>query len=295
MKCWKCGSENSEVSFCLYCGASQTRKEPLSNYGKALRKIYDDFGHEKVFEDSRCIASALADLIPDSDAFVHSIEYVYHAGFGRLYEAQISDIGEPDENFYKRVRRIITGEAGLSDNKADQIINCFDEMIGWKSSLDAKTEIPHTSQMNKTAISNVGTAPASAPIVSPTTQYNPPVSIQMPTSDMRTGNSLNNPVVKPKSKTKVKTKTESQKQEQRCLLYGILSLVFFYTYILGFLSIILGGIGLNEIKNFKKRFGYYPVKVRIAKYLSIGGLVLGILDVVVLIGWIIYMCVKAIR
>lgn len=295
MKCWKCGSDNKDVSFCLYCGVSQKRKEPVSNYGKALRKIFDDFGHEKVFEDSRCITSALGDLIPDSDAFVHSIEYVYHAGFGKLYEAQIRDSGKPDENFYKQVRKKITGEAGLTDTKADQIINCFDEMIGWETSLEAKTEIPHTSQMNKPVISNSGSAPVSAPMVSPTTQHNPTVSIQMPTSDMRTGNSLNRPVVKPRSKTKFIPSLEAKKNEKRCLTVGILAFVFFYTFFLGFLSIIFGGIGLSETKSFKKRFGYYPVKVRVGKYLSIAGLVLGIMDVVVLIVWLIMVATQTVR
>ncbi len=284
MKCWKCGSDNKDVSFCLYCGVSQKRKEPVSNYGKALRKIFDDFGHEKVFEDSRCITSALGDLIPDSDAFVHSIEYVYHAGFGKLYEAQIRDSGKPDENFYKQVRKKITGEAGLTDTKADQIINCFDEMIGWETSLEAKTEIPHTSQMNKPVISNSGSAPVSAPMVSPTTQHNPTVSIQMPTSDMRTGNSLNRPVVQSKPVTPVAHNEESRKKAKGCLVKGILAITFAATFYLSFIGIIIGGIGIGESKSFRKRFGYYPVKVRVGKYLSICGLSFGIIETVI---WVI--------
>ncbi len=133
MRCWKCGNDNYEdTKFCLYCGISMERTSPVSDLGKALRKIYDDFGHEAVFKDSRCLSSSLSDLISDSELFVYSIEHVYRVGLGSVYESQISKVGKTDESFYTRVKRIITVDAGLSESKADELISLFDEMIGWQ-------------------------------------------------------------------------------------------------------------------------------------------------------------------
>ena len=76
MKCSKCGHEikvNDEVRFCYFCGAPQEQETPLSETGSALRKIYNDFGHEKIFENPRYITSALGDFIPDADIISTSI------------------------------------------------------------------------------------------------------------------------------------------------------------------------------------------------------------------------------
>lgn len=134
MKCWRCGKENADVNTCLYCGVSQKRTTPITDIGKALRKIYDDFGFEIVLDDSRCITSALNDLIPESESFSHILEYVYHVGLGKTYKSQLNNGGKPDEFFYRKVKRIITEDADLSERKADQLICCFDEMIGWDNS-----------------------------------------------------------------------------------------------------------------------------------------------------------------
>ena len=163
MKCWKCGKEITEADVCLYCGAIQERTEPKSDYGKALRKIYDDYGIEDVFGDSRCITSSLNDLVPESEAFTHSVEYVYHMGLGKLYESQLHNVGKPDENFYKRVKSLITKEAGFSESKADEIIAYFDEMIGWDSSVGPDA-IPLSSVQEEELNSSVFATTPSKPV-----------------------------------------------------------------------------------------------------------------------------------
>lgn len=134
MKCWRCGKGNVEDKICPYCGVSQDRTTPITEYGKALRKIYDDFGYEKVFENSRYISSAIGDLLSDTESFTRCLDYIYSFEFGSLYKAQISNSGKPDKALYSRAKKIITEEAGFSEKRADQLIQYFDEMIGWKES-----------------------------------------------------------------------------------------------------------------------------------------------------------------
>ena len=134
MKCWKCGSDNVDTGTCLYCGASLDRTKPSSSVGKALRKIYNDFGYEKIFDDPNYITSAIGDLVSESDVVKHSIELVYTVGLGTTYKTQIRNSGEPDEAFYRRVRETIIDRTGFSEKKADQLIQYFDEMIGWDNS-----------------------------------------------------------------------------------------------------------------------------------------------------------------
>lgn len=134
MKCWKCGSDNVDTGVCLYCGATLDRTKPSTTVGKALRKIYNDFGYEKVFDDPHYITSAIGDLVSESDVVKHSIELVYTVGLGTVYKSQIRNSGEPDEAFYRRVRETIIDRTGFSGKKADQLIQYFDEMIGWDSS-----------------------------------------------------------------------------------------------------------------------------------------------------------------
>ena len=136
MKCCKCGHEikvNDEVRFCYFCGAPQEQKKTLSETGSALRKIYNDFGPEKIFSNSRYITAALGDFIPDADIITTNIESVYRAGLGKVYETQFRKGEIPNEAFYSHVRNIITEEAGLSDKRANQLIQYFDEMVGWET------------------------------------------------------------------------------------------------------------------------------------------------------------------
>lgn len=134
MKCAECGRENqTDARFCCYCAVPLVKEPVVSDTGSALRKIYNDFGYEKVFEDHRYITSALGDFVPDSEMISNSIEMAYRAGLGKVYEAQIRKGGKPNDVFYKRVKELITEDAGLSEKRADKIIGYFDEMLGWKT------------------------------------------------------------------------------------------------------------------------------------------------------------------
>ncbi len=72
-----------------------------------------------------------------------------------------------------------------------------------------------------------------------------------------------------------------------CMITGILAAAFACTFFVGFLGIVFGPMGLNKAKAYLTQYGSYPVKVRIGKYLSIGGLALGIFDTVYLFIYII--------
>ena len=61
-----------------------------------------------------------------------------------------------------------------------------------------------------------------------------------------------------------------------CMITGILAAAFSCTFFLSFLGIVFGPMGLNKAKAYLNTYGSYPVKVRIGKYLSIGGLAMGI-------------------
>ena len=60
-----------------------------------------------------------------------------------------------------------------------------------------------------------------------------------------------------------------------CMITGILAAAFACSFFLSFLGIVFGAIGLGKVKQYMGQYGDYPVKVRIGKYLSIGGLALG--------------------
>ena len=142
------------------CGASHTRVDPVTETGKALRKIYDDFGYEKVFGDARIIVSALSDLLPDSELLKHSLELVYHVDLGSTYIHQIRNSGKPDEEFYKRVNEKIIDKAGLSERTARHLITYFDEMIGWETSGErnriSETASPKAKTEDKPVETNAG-------------------------------------------------------------------------------------------------------------------------------------------
>lgn len=61
-----------------------------------------------------------------------------------------------------------------------------------------------------------------------------------------------------------------------CMITGILAAAFSCTFFLSFLGIVFGPMGLSKAKQYLTQYGSYPVKVRIGKYLSIGGLAMGI-------------------
>ena len=61
-----------------------------------------------------------------------------------------------------------------------------------------------------------------------------------------------------------------------CMITGILAAAFACSFFLSFLGIVFGPMGLSKCKQYLAQYGSYPVKVRVGKYLSIGGLAMGI-------------------
>ena len=99
-------------------------------------------------------------------------------------------------------------------------------------------------------------APAPAPQAAPTYNYAPqpqPQSVYAATSPV-----AGNP-----------------DEEKSCLTTGILAAAFSCTFFLSFLGLVFGPMGLGKCKKYQETYGTYPVKVRIGKYLSIGGLAFG--------------------
>lgn len=60
-----------------------------------------------------------------------------------------------------------------------------------------------------------------------------------------------------------------------CMITGILAAAFACSFFLSFLGLVFGPMGLGKVKSYINTYGDYPVKVRIGKYLSIGGLAMG--------------------
>lgn len=70
---------------------------------------------------------------------------------------------------------------------------------------------------------------------------------------------------------------------------GIASLIFaFATFLLNFIGIILGAIGLGKARSFEEQFGELTPKARVGKILSTVGLIAGIVMTIV---WILYIVV----
>ena len=67
-----------------------------------------------------------------------------------------------------------------------------------------------------------------------------------------------------------------------CMITGILAAAFSCTFFLGFLGIVFGPMGLSKAKKYLEQYGSYPAKVRVGKYLSIGGIAMGIFTTVYL-------------
>ena len=153
MKCWKCGQEIvSGSSVCVYCGASQTRPAPVTEAGKAMRALCDRYGAITVLSNGAYLVSGLGDLMDDSKKLRNQLKMAMDAGAGRLYLEQLNT-GAPDAAFDRRVKQLLTEDAGLSDKAAGAIIGYFDEMIGWRQAARAQAQ-PETEQK----VSGVGEA-----------------------------------------------------------------------------------------------------------------------------------------
>ena len=132
MRCWKCGKENNEgSSSCFYCSSSLLRPEPVTEAGRAMRALYDHYGPEEVLSNSAYLVNGIGDLLEDSKKLKNQLKMAADAGIFRLYKEQL-EIGYPDPGFDKRVRLLMTEDAGLSEKVAAELAGYFDEMIGWR-------------------------------------------------------------------------------------------------------------------------------------------------------------------
>lgn len=134
MRCWKCGQENvSDAMECVHCRVNMRRSEPNSDEGVALRQLYDHYGAEALLSDSTLMIYALGDLLLDNSRFRNQLKIVLDEGIGRAYISQIQCIGKPDSDFEKRIMKMMTEDAGLSESASRKIMTKIDEMIGWEN------------------------------------------------------------------------------------------------------------------------------------------------------------------
>ena len=112
-------------------------------------------------------------------------------------------------------------------------------------------------------------APAPAPQAAPTYNYAPAPSMQ-PVYSAAPAASAGNPDA-----------------AKSCLITGILAAAFSCTFFLSFLGLVFGPMGLGKCKSYQQTYNEYPVKVRIAKYLSIGGMAFGGFWTIYLFIWVI--------
>jgi len=119
-------------------GMMQDRSTPVSDIGKAMRMLFDRYGAEKVLTNSAYLVNGLGDLTEDSGKVRNRIKMAMDAGAGKAYLEQIA-VGKPDASFDRRVRTLLTDEAGLSDKAAGEIAGYFDEMIGWRAEANAQS------------------------------------------------------------------------------------------------------------------------------------------------------------
>lgn len=132
MRCWKCGKELQDgVTTCSHCRASQNRTQPVSAASKALREIYDRFGSEAVFTNEIYFTNVLADLLQDSKKLRNLLKWSLDAGMGKIYLQQLERQGSADEDFHKRVKRILVEDACIAEAMSEEIMQYMDEMIGW--------------------------------------------------------------------------------------------------------------------------------------------------------------------
>lgn len=201
MKCWKCEMELPDgASVCTYCSTSTSRRAPVTEAGRAMRKVYDHLGSSAVFAKRSMLPMALGDMLEDSRMLRNQIDMALSNGVSALYARQLKEVGKPDADFYSRVKRLMTEDAGLSDAVATKLTGYFDEMIGWpvpaqttarttgytagsaaaQAHSATRTEIPRPRQ--NTEIPRPTPKPAPTPTPKPTPNPAPTLKIPLPTA-----------------------------------------------------------------------------------------------------------------
>ena len=136
MKCWRCGcSITANNRTCPQCNTATYRIEPTSDRGRALRRLYDEIGPNDLLSDSSyLLLNAYSDLCSNDIEFRIPLRSALDVGVGRIYLHQIINNGMSDSVFYNRVIDLLSRKAGLSNKAINDLINAFDEMIGWPTS-----------------------------------------------------------------------------------------------------------------------------------------------------------------
>ena len=159
MKCWRCGQEiNDSTRECVYCHADQRRSVPTTDVGQALRQLYDHYGADAVLSNNVLLVNGLGDVVNDTlgtnvKKIKNQLRMGMDAGLGRLYKEQLS-IGKPDDQFYSRAKVLLIEDAGLNDKSADEIFTYFDEMIGWRDSVQSSAPQRGNGQEKEAAYQN---------------------------------------------------------------------------------------------------------------------------------------------
>ena len=137
MRCWKCSQElTDKMNRCVYCGTDLARSNTKSTEGAALRKLYDHYGAEKLFNNQAILVNGFGDLCPEEEKKKNQLRLIIDTGILRMYLTQIKNEGKRTDSFINRVIKTITDNSGLSIDVAKEWIGFFDEMIGWEYSND---------------------------------------------------------------------------------------------------------------------------------------------------------------
>ena len=127
MKCWKCNNELTEgMSTCTYCGTNLSRSDPKSPEGAALRKLFDHYGSDKLFNNSALLVNGFGDLCPDEKKRKNQLTIVADSGVLKMYQTQLTTEGKPSEAFNSRVEKVLSEDSGLSATAAKELMTLLD-------------------------------------------------------------------------------------------------------------------------------------------------------------------------
>lgn len=172
MKCWNCGNELNDMSFCTQCGAVAHRREPVTKEGHALRTLMDHCGLENLLNNSNYLINGLGDMLENAEPLRTNLKLAIDAGLGQLILSQLKENGAaPSAEFTSKATRLIIDKAGLSDKIAAELLDNVDDMLGWQGASEAQTaEIPSNTASVQ--------ANASAPVAVVALQQTAPVPQQ---------------------------------------------------------------------------------------------------------------------
>lgn len=172
MKCWRCNSLiDKNALTCGSCGANLLRGEPSTQEGKALRQLFDTVGADHLLSNPTIIINGLDDLLPFDEEFVQTVKCALNADIGILYLDRIKTSGTGGSSFNDEIISKLR-IAGMTLEESKQIVNSFDEMIGWNAlgASDASFALAIQFQQDSLlwGISSSPSSVFSAPLSSPT-------------------------------------------------------------------------------------------------------------------------------